>query len=82
MPLHLRINDTFHVLSNRDYDDRFNLVLQLEPGWNPVTLDLDEIRRQPKLRQMDMSSIDNLSFFTYRQKTDNTFYFDDFELLE
>lgn len=78
--LHLRINDSHHADHGREYDDRFNRVLTLEPGWNRFSIAVDEIRRQPENRAMDLAAVDNISFFTYRQTRGQTYYFDDIEL--
>ncbi len=81
LPLHLRINDAHHAQSRWAFDDRYNRVLQIEPGWNRILVGLETVRTQPKRREMDMASIDNLSFFTHWQKRSHTFYFDDLELI-
>ena len=56
--------------------DRFNRQYQLKKGWNMIQIQLADIQQSPKNRDMDMSKIVNLSFFSSRLKQPLTIYLD------
>jgi VanZ family protein len=76
-----RINDRRHAEARGDYDDRFNRNLRLTHGWNHIEIDLDEVRKSPAHRSMDMSRIHALRFFTVSLPAPRTVYLDDVRLL-
>ena len=78
--LKLRIHDRHHKKSNWDYNDRFNQVINLTPGWNKISIDLNLVRIQPKNRNMDMSKIEKVILFSHKLQANTRFYFDDFKL--
>ncbi len=78
--LKLRIHDRHHRKSNWDYNDRFNQNINLTPGWNKISIDLNIVRVQPRNRNMDMSKIETLTLFSHNLKANIRFYFDDFRL--
>lgn len=59
--INLRVHDSGH---NHAYDDRFNAELLLEPGLNRFKLPLVQIKNAPTGRQLDMSAINSIIFFT------------------
>lgn len=61
--IHCKILDEEHIEHGFPYDDRYNGLLVLEPGWNPIALPLDTIRRAPKGRFLDMRRIRRMGFF-------------------
>jgi VanZ family protein len=63
LPLVIRINDAEH--DNR-YADRFNRQVVIRPGVNRVTIPLDDVRRAPDRRAMDMRHIRQILVFGYR----------------
>ncbi|MBS1137494.1 MAG: succinyl-CoA synthetase subunit beta [Proteobacteria bacterium] len=63
VPLTLRVHDAAH--DNR-YGDRFNTRLVVIPGANHFVIGLDEIRRAPESREMDLSRIRGIVLFAYR----------------
>jgi hypothetical protein len=65
--LHLRINDQIHDESEmQHYNDRYNTTLPLNPGWNSFQIDLQQLKKAPASRQMDMNSISKVGlFFTH-----------------
>jgi VanZ family protein len=73
----IRINDRAH---NNEFTDRFNKRLQIFPGENHISINLDEVRTAPKGRVMNMAEITNISIFTYKLKEQRTVYFDNFML--
>lgn len=56
----LLVHDVHH---NHRYDDRFNLDLQLKPGFQRIVIPLSDIQRAPHARQMDMSQIAGFRLF-------------------
>jgi hypothetical protein len=63
LPVTLRIHDALH--DNR-YRDRYNTSIQIAPGENRIAISLDEVRRAPDRREMDMGRIRGLVLFVYR----------------
>jgi hypothetical protein len=61
--LTIRVDDAHH--DNR-YDDRFNRGLVVRPGFNRIAIPLDDIRRAPDRREMDMRHIRHVILFGYR----------------
>lgn len=78
LPVVVRINDVLH---NQMYDDRFNRRFLLKPGSNSISMSLDDVRKAPRGRVMDMSRIMNVCVFSYRLKEARTLFFDDFRLV-
>ncbi len=78
LALVLRVNDRDH---NNEYSDRFNRRIQLNPGQNRISVNLEDIMHAPRGRIMDMSDIVNVCLFSYRRlKEQRTVYFDNFRL--
>lgn len=63
LTLTIRINDAAH---NHRYPDRFNRRLVIEPGENRIEIHLDEVRRAPGGREMDMRRIRLIVLYAYR----------------
>ncbi len=63
IPLTLRVHDAAH---DDRYGDRFNTRLMVMPGANRLTIPLEEIRRAPAGREMDLSRIRGIVLFAYR----------------
>lgn len=63
LPLVIRIDDAQH--DNR-YADRFNRQVVIHPGVNRVVIPLDDVRRAPNRREMDMRHIRQIIVFGYR----------------
>lgn len=60
--LTLRIHDASH---NHEHGDRYNRKLIVRPGLNEFEIDLDEIRREPVNRELDLSHVAGLVIFLY-----------------
>ena len=60
----LRINDLTHEQYSNQYHDRFNRTFRIEPGVNRIQQSLEEVAHAPRGREMDMSDIRRLMFFT------------------
>ncbi len=63
VPLTFRIDDARH---NQEHKDRFNRTVNIEPGLNDLSFALDDIRRAPADREMDVSEITQIILFTSR----------------
>jgi hypothetical protein len=64
-PLRLvvRVHDAAHDQRGKD---RFNRSLTVSPGVNRFAISLDDIRRAPDRREMDMRRIRGIILFAYR----------------
>ena len=58
----LRINDAEH---DNSYRDRFNTVIDLQPGMNSVRISLEDVRRAPARRPMDLAHIRAVMLFVH-----------------
>ncbi len=56
----IRIHDATH---NRRFEDRFNRRLTVEPGQNVYRIPVDEIRRAPRGREIDLRRIRGILIF-------------------
>jgi len=63
LTIHCRIHDIHHKQHDSEYTDRFNLPIKLQPGWNDVVIDLQQVWNAPKDRKMDAAHIEGLGFF-------------------
>lgn len=70
-----RVHDSAHNANGGAYDDRFNRIFTLQPGWNMLTVNLSDIESSPTKRRMQMDSIAGLSCFTKQLKQPQTAYF-------
>ncbi|MES9944193.1 MAG: VanZ family protein [Candidatus Thiodiazotropha sp.] len=57
LPLTLRIHDQGH---NRHYEDRYNRLLTVHPGYNHFSLPMHEIEHAPSGRNMDLANISDV----------------------
>lgn len=73
----LRINDSRH---NNAYGDRFNRTLVIQPGSNRISIALDDVRRAPTTRLMDMTHIRGLTLFAVDPPMPFSVYLDGFRL--
>jgi hypothetical protein len=77
-----RVHEEEHEKGEQAFEDRFNKTVLLRAGWNNVVVDLDEIRRAPVRRTMDMGHISGLIFFVHQLKEPLVLYLDDVALVE
>jgi hypothetical protein len=75
--LNLRIDDVHH---NNDYADRFNRALVVEPGPNRISISLEDVRRGPVARPMDMAHVRGLTLFAVGPPQAFSVYLDGFRL--
>jgi VanZ family protein len=76
-----RIHDKRHTEGLQRYEDRFNKVFKVLPGWNKIIVNLEDVKNAPKDRQMEMNDIRNVSFFATSLPYKRTLYVDDVKLL-
>lgn len=82
LALTCRVNDRTHTTARQRYSDRFNRRFTIKPGWNDIAIALEEIRRAPLTRPMDLSRIDGLGLFSVRLPTPVTVYLDRVRLVK
>ncbi len=73
----LRINDMLH---NNEFDDRFNRRIMLKPGLNHISINLEDIRKSPATRPMDLRNVTRICFFTTGLAEQETVYLDNIRL--
>jgi VanZ family protein len=61
LPLTIRVHDALH---DHRYRDRFNRAFWIVRGANPISIPLDDIRRAPDRREMDMARIRGIVIFS------------------
>lgn len=77
LPIALRVHDAAH---DQRYADRFNRVLMVAPGVNRFAIALDDIRRAPDRREMDMRRIRGVLLFAYQRTQPTRVYLGPFRL--
>ena len=63
LELTIRVHDARH---DQRYADRFNRRLTIVPGANRIAIPIDDIRRAPDRREMDLGRIRGIVLFAYR----------------
>jgi len=63
LPMAIRIHDAAH---DHRYQDRFNRRLLVQPGVNRFVIALEDVRRAPDRREMDLGRIRAILLFTHR----------------
>jgi VanZ family protein len=76
-----RIHDRSHIQGVQRYLDRFNTTRSIPHGWNTITISLEEVRRAPDNRQMDLSQIYGVGIFASRLPYPRNIYIDGVRLL-
>ncbi len=74
--LHCRIHDTLHAQHGMRFDDRFYRRFELQPGWNDLSVSLQEVRTAPATRLMDMAQVEGFGVFVIRQQRARVVYLD------
>jgi hypothetical protein len=75
-----RINDTYHWKRDYKYNDRFNEKYVLKPGWNDISISLENVKKAPKSRFMDLAKIDLIGIFAVRLPKTRIIYIDSVKL--
>ena len=76
LALHCRIHDALHGEHGLLFDDRFHRRFELQPGWNDLSVSLQDVRTAPATRLMDMAQIEGLGLFVVRQQRSHVLYLD------
>jgi hypothetical protein len=75
-----RINDSHHWKRDYQYSDRFNKKYYLKNGWNDISISLENIKKAPKSRFMDLAKIDLIGIFAVRLAKPRIIYIDNVRL--
>lgn len=76
----LAVQDMGHWGIAYGYNKRYNKKLMLTPGWNDYSIKIDEIRRGPKDRLIQLSKMVSVSFILDHPKEPKTFFIDNLYL--
>ena len=83
LALTIRIHDDKHYpLGRGDYDDRFNRQLTMEPGWNNIAIELEDVAEAPANRTMDLANIQTFGFFSIDLPKARDIYLDELKLVK
>ena len=78
-----RIHDRAHSQSRiQQHNDRFNHSYELKPGWNQITISLQELANAPTGRSMNTRLIDGLQIFVSELASPATIYIDEIYLAD
>ncbi|MFA7554796.1 MAG: hypothetical protein WCY88_11145 [Spongiibacteraceae bacterium] len=80
LPLTIRIDDLQHKQSEQLYNDRFNRRFLLVQGWNTLTIDLQDVAAAPVARDMDLSAVATVGFFTSKLRRPTIIFIDNIYL--
>lgn len=75
--LHLRIDDDQY---SDGYNDRYNGVFTIAPGPHLLVIDIDEIRRGPRDRPLNLAAIRTMIIFSSAEDSPFVLFFDDIRL--
>ena len=79
--LFIRIYDIgYHETKSEEKFDRYNSHFRLDPGWNTITIPIEEIIAGPKMRKIDITHLTRIRLFTQFLPADRVLYFDYFRL--
>lgn len=78
-PFGVRVHDAF---SNRKYKDRFNWEESLQPGFQTIRIDLADVAKGPRNRELDLSKIAGMAVFMVKPNREMTFYVGQIRLLK
>lgn len=80
LDIFIRVNDISHDLAGWQDDDRYNYGTRLYKGWNILKLSIDEIRKGPRNRLMDLQKISSIGIFTTKLPAARVIYIDNVRL--
>lgn len=75
-----RIHDKWHTQGPQLYSDRFNRTYSISIGWHTIAIPLEDVRKAPSSREMDLSRIYAVGFFAAQLPHPRTIYIDDVRL--
>lgn len=76
-----RIHDKEHVRGSQTFTDRFNRRFTVASGWHTIRIDMEDIRRAPEGREMDLTHIWAVGIFASRLPHPRVIYLDDVKLI-
>ncbi len=76
-----RIHDVVHIQGVQRYEDRYNHSFILAQGWNTIRIDLEDVKKAPANRIMDMGHIRGVGIFATRLPRPRVIYIDDVRLV-
>lgn len=76
-PIDIKIHD---YERREEYSDRFTREFTIQPGLNKLRLPLEEVRKGPEGREMNMRDIESITLLLDHPKVRRTFYLDSFYL--
>lgn len=76
--LYLRVHDRQH---NNEYSDRYNTSFKIHPGWNDLTVSLEDVAHGPRTRLMDLTQVAGLVLFVGKLSVPRTVYIDAVSLI-
>ncbi len=76
----VKVFDQQHIENGYPYTDRYNKTIEFKPGWNHISISLDEIKKSPQLREMNLKMIKGFEFFAVDLKEPTTTFFDHLSL--
>lgn len=80
LPITVRIHDQLHRAGGQLYRDRFNRRYALTPGWNTISIALDEVAQAPATRRMDLSAVAAVGWFVTDQPAPLRIFLDNVRL--
>ncbi len=80
LALVVKISDYEHDRRGYRFDDRVNRRVTVGSGWNELRIAVDDIRRAPNGRLMQMDDIGNMVIFSARLSESREFYLDHIRL--
>lgn len=75
-----RIHDQRHDEGEQRYEDRYNKVFHIRPGWNGIRVDLGEVSGAPVGRTMDLGKIRAVGIFGTRLAAPRIIFLDNLRL--
>ena len=76
-PIVIQIVDNHY---QKKSSDQYNKAFTILPGLNQIRIPLEDIRRAPKAREMDMSAIKRIMFYARKPRESFVLYIDDLRL--
>ncbi len=73
LDLSCRVHDSAHT---NQYNDRFNRKYLLKHGWNDIVIALEDIENAPRDRLLNLTDVENVSFFVMALKRERVLYLD------
>lgn len=73
LDINIRVHDKLHSVGDQAYNDRFNMNFKLQLGRQTIKIPLHQIKRAPRSREMNISSIDGMAIFATRAESGRSF---------